>query len=791
MKKLFGTIYFLVLITVINAQQSTFSIKGKIIDSESKQPIAGATICINKTCTTSQATGDFLMPTKYEKGSYNLTITSIGFIKKIENIALNQNAIIEVFLTKAEEKLLENLEVTSIRANSSSPFTKTNLNKEEIALQNQGQDIPFVLNQTPNAVINSDAGNGVGYTGIRIRGVDATRINVTVNGIPFNDAESQGTFFVNMPDMLSSTNSMQIQRGVGTSSNGTGAFGATINLSTNELNKTAGAEINNSIGSFNTFKHTLKANSGLIDNKFLIDARLSQITSDGYIDRASSKLQAFALSATYLMKKSSLKFNIFSGKEKTYQAWNGIDEQTLLSNRTFNPSGTNKPGTPYHNETDNYNQTHYQLFYNTTLNDYWQMNITTFLTRGFGYYENYLSNRNYSSFGISSTINGDLVRQLWLDNHFYGNLFSLQHKKNNTTLTIGGSWSNYNGKHFGRIIWSDKGGFAPNHTFYDLKANKWERSLYTKIQQNLKSGLTLYADVQYRFVEHDMPGFRNNTNLFVNRKFNFINPKMGLNYEKNNSKTYLSYAMASKEPNRDDFEAELNNQPKAEHLHNFELGFETKTKKYGFSVNSYAMLYKDQLIPTGKINDVGAYTRVNVDRSYRIGLEFQTWYKINNWISLTADLALSQNRIKSFIQFTDEYDVNWNYLGQKQDTFNNSTIAFSPSIVSSQQLKFDFTKYLSLTLIGKYVGKQYLDNTNNENRILNDFFTLDTRVVYQLQNKLFKQTTLIVTVNNLFNRLYTPNGYTFGAYNNGVLNNYNYFFPAATTNFLFSCNIGL
>ncbi|HEX7844696.1 MAG TPA: TonB-dependent receptor, partial [Chitinophagaceae bacterium] len=479
---------------------------------------------------------------------------------------------------------LSPVEVKAIRAGENAPFTKTNLGKKEIAKFNLGQDIPFLLNQTPSVVINSDAGNGIGYTGIRIRGTDATRINMTINGIPYNDAESQGLFFVNLPDFASSVNSIQVQRGVGTSSNGAGAFGATMNFSTNEVNKTAYAEINNSYGSFNTWKNTVKAGSGLLNDRFTVDLRLSNITSDGFIDRASTDLKSFYFSTAFLGKNNSLRFNIISGKEKTYQAWNGISEADLLAgNRTVNYAGTEKPGDPYDNEVDNYKQDHYQLFFQQLINPRLSFNTAFFLTKGKGYYEQYKADEEYAKYGLPNTGNSDFVRQLWLDNDFYGNIFSLQHKTDKAQTTLGGAVTVYKGNHIGKIIWASNGMPTPTHRWYDHNATKKDLNVYLKEQYQLNDRWSLFGDVQYRHVSYDIDGFRDNPSVVVNNDFNFFNPKAGVSYNRNGWKGYFSYGMANKEPNRDDFEAGATQQPKPEKLHDFEASIERSNSSCNWS----------------------------------------------------------------------------------------------------------------------------------------------------------------------------------------------------------------
>jgi iron complex outermembrane recepter protein len=716
--------------------------------------------------------------------------------------------------------LLSPVEVKAIRAGEKAPFTKTNLSKKEIQKNNLGQDIPFILNQTPSVVVNSDAGNGVGYTGLRIRGTDATRINFTLNGIPYNDAESQGTFLVNLPDFASSVNSIQIQRGVGTSSNGTGAFGATVSLSTNEIHRKPYAEINNSFGSFNTWKNTVKAGTGLIDNHYTIDARLSQITSNGFIDRGSSNLQAFYLSGAYINDKSSLRLNIFSGKEKTYQAWNGIPEAKLkgseadLLTHYYNnlgslyftqadsvnlfSSGKRTFNLPlYKNETDNYRQTHYQLFFNHAVNDNWNFNTAAFLTRGLGYYENYKVQERFSKYGLPDIVftdttikRTDLVRQKWLDNYFYGQILAVQYKKEKHDLTIGGGWTIYDGVHHGDITWA-KFGFDNGYRYYDNDALKSDINIYAKWQFEFSKYWNLFADMQYRNVRHKMNGFEDNPSLSINRKFDFLNPKAGVRFSKNGWQSYFSYAVANKEPNRDDFEVGLSNQPKKETLHDFEAGIEKRTAKFYAGATLYYMLYKDQLVLTGMINDVGAYTRTNVANSYRAGIELQGGYIFNDWLNAAANVALSRNKIKSFTYFLDDYDANFDWVGQQTTIYKNTDIAFSPSVVGGATINILPVKNLEISLLSKYVGKQYLDNTQSEAKKLDGFYTQDARLIFTIKNKLFNEWNIIGQVNNLFNKKYEPNGYTWGYIYDGTVVNENFYFPMAGTNFMLGVNIRL
>jgi iron complex outermembrane receptor protein len=686
---------------------------------------------------------------------------------------------------------LQPVEVLAIRATDKTPVAKTNLVKKEIQKQNIGQDLPFILNQTPSVVVNADAGNGIGYTGIRIRGTDAARVNVTLNGIPYNDAESQGTFLVNIPDIASSAGSIQVQRGVGTSTNGAGAFGGSINVSTNEVVTKKGLEFNNTAGSFHSFKNTLLFNTGIMGKHFTFDGRLSNIRSDGYIDRASSRLQSFYTSTAYVAAKNSLRLNIFSGKEKTYQAWNGIDENTLKTNRTFNSAGTEKSGDPYSNETDNYTQTHYQLFYNHKFNPYWKANVALFLTKGKGYYEQYKAQASLSDYGLPDYNNGgnlvsetDLIRRLWLDNDFYGSIFSLQYNRSQRQVIIGGGLNQYDGNHFGEIIWARETASVPaNYRYYNLTANKKDYSAYAKWTEQLTKHLQTFVDLQVRKVNYTINGFKYNPSLIVDQDYTFFNPKAGLTYSWNKMQAYVSYGRAAKEPNRDDFESNSADMAKPEKLDDFEAGLENKTTSSSWGINLYYMNYKDQLVLTGKINDVGAYTRTNIPKSYRAGLELQGSTVFSKWLSAAATLTLSENKVKNFTEYIDDYDNG----GQQTKFYKNPDIAFSPSVISSYTINITPIEKTEINLVGKYVGRQFLDNTSQKSRSLDDFYVQDIRLNYT-----WKQHALVFfQVNNLFSKKYEPNGYTFSYVYGGEQTTENYYFPMAPINWVLGVNIKL
>jgi iron complex outermembrane receptor protein len=795
MKHFLGTIAAFCITLIAHAQ---YIIKGHVYNEQTKQPIEAATVSLEKdgvaiTAQTTAADGSYEFRSLKRKGTYQVIFEHVSMQKRAMEVEVADNVTNTDVSLQQQSYFLEPLEVKSLRASEKAPFTKTNISKRDIEKNNLGQDLPFLLNQTPGVVINSDAGNGVGYTGIRIRGSDATRINMTINGIPYNDPESQGTFLVDLPDIASSVSSIQIQRGVGTSSNGAGTFGASLNLSTNEFNEKPYGEFNNSYGSFNTWKNTVKAGSGLINDHFTVDARLSRISSDGYIDRASTNLKSFYFSTAYINKKSTVRLNVFSGTEKTYQAWYGVMPGMLHTNRTYNSAGTAKPGDPYENETDNYQQDHYQLFFNHSFTQNLSFNTAVFLVNGSGYYEQYKAGAKFTSYGLTNpVINGtaitktNLVRQLWLDNSFYGQIFSLQYKKNKDELTLGGGWNKYDGDHFGKVIWAQTS-IPKDHKFYDNDATKTDNNIYAKWQHSISNRWLLYTDLQYRNVDYRINGFRNNPAVKVDRNFNFINPKAGITYADNGLQAYFSYALASKEPNRNDFEAGITQQPKPETLHDFELGIEKRRSNYSLSATAYYMLYKDQLILTGQINDVGAYTRVNVPNSYRAGVELQGSLHLASWINAAANVSLSRNKIKSLSEYLDDYDNG----GQVKVSHANTDISFSPSVVSGVTVNLIPVKNGEVSLLGKYVSRQYLDNTEDNIRSLNPFYVQDVRFTYTIKNKLFKEWNIIALANNVFNKKYEPNGYTFSYINRGSTTIENYYFPMAGINYMVGVNVKL
>jgi iron complex outermembrane receptor protein len=758
------------------------------MDSSSNEPIIGATVS-DKNGLVGLTDAEGVLKIKNRSILEMITISAIGYRSLTTAVSKNTPNIFKLSIRIA---VMDPIEIKTVRAGEKYPFTQSIIKKREIEKKNLGQDLPFLLDQIPGTVVNSDAGNGIGYTGIRIRGSDPTRVNITLNGIPYNDAESQGVFFVNIPDIVSSANSIQIQRGVGTSSNGTGAFGSTINILTNEVIPEAYGAINNSFGSFNSIKNTLKAGTGLINNRFTIDLRLSSIKSDGYIERASSDLKSFYVSAASIKEKSSLRFNLFSGKEKTYQAWYGIPEDKLQLNRRLNIAGTEKADTPYDNETDNYGQTHYQLFYNKKINSHFSINNSTYITDGSGYYEQYKEEQKYKSYGLAApTINGtviektDLIRQLWLKNRLIGNNVTVEYKKEKKEILIGVGTNRYEGNHFGKVIWANYM-IPKDHKWYDLDAKKTEQFVFGKWLQKINPKTNLFADLQLRTINYNINGFRGNPTLKINNNWTFLNPKFGFRKEMGKYNLFASYAMANKEPNRDDFEAGLSSIPKPESLHDIELGMEKKSDKKSLSVTAYYMRYRNQLVITGKINDVGAYTRTNIPNSYRLGIEMDGTYEVKKWLTISGNLAISENKILSYTDYYDDYDQ-----GVQVSVFYPKTkISFSPSVVGSSTVLAKIKSGFQASLISKYVGRQFLDNTSRVDRSLDPYFVQDLQINYQIKIKHLKTAELMFKLINIWNKDYEPNGYTYSYKYEGEIYRNNYYYPMATRNWMIGLNIG-
>lgn len=689
---------------------------------------------------------------------------------------------------------LDEVLVKSVRVDAKSPITHSNVSKKEITKRNLGQDIPILLNFLPSVVTTTDAGAGVGYTGIRVRGVSPQSTNITINGIPYNDAESLGTFWVNLGDFASSIESLQLQRGVGTSTNGSGAFGASINVLTDAIFKNPSGEISNSFGSFNTRKHTVKFSTGLINDHFEIAGRLSNISSDGYIDRASADLRSYFLQGAYVDENTLIKAIVFGGNEVTYQAWYGIDAETLADNRTFNFAGIyeNDDGNTqfYDNEVDNYSQDHYQLHWNQRYNNYWSTNVGLNYTYGRGFFEQFREDDEFSTYGFEElTVNGeiqnttDLIRRRWLDNDFYVINASANYKNNDLDMIFGGSLSHYDGDHFGEVIWAE---FASQSDirdrYYDGNSLKNDLSVFTKANYKLNDRISLYGDLQVRNVSYKTYGTTSDLVLFeVDKDFTFFNPKAGITYDLNNSDSfYFSYARANREPNRTDFES--NNDIEPEQLNDFELGWRHRKGNFSFNANAYYMLYNEQLVLSGRLDDVGNPIRTNSGESYRLGLELEAIIPVSSKLTIQPNMTISSNKNTETIVS----------LNGELENLGKTDISFSPDLVVANAIVYQPIENLQMSLLSKYVGDQYMGNTENPESKLDSFFVNDFNITYTLKtNSIFESVVFTGLVNNILNEEYVSNGY-FGSFDFEDSNSptgistgfFSGFYPQATTNFL-------
>jgi iron complex outermembrane receptor protein len=790
---------------------SQISIKGSVMDADDHTALNSATIKIqdNYKIVYSGIDGTFTI-SNLKKGKQVLEISYIGYESSKSEFMLSRDTSIAVMLKK-KTVLADEIEIKAVRADDKVPVTSVTMNNAQIEQRNMGQDITYLMSNTPSAVVTSDAGTGVGYTGIRIRGVDPTGINVTINGIPVNDAEESETFWVDLPDIASSIDNMQIQRGVGTSTNGAGAFGASLNIETTKLNEKPYATVSSSYGSFNTLKNTVSAGTGLIDNKWTFDCRLSKLNSDGFIDRAFSDLKSFYVSGAYYGKKSIFKLIIFSGKEKTYQAWNGVPEARLkndtagmrqmLTNgeitqeqyeamlasnsRTYNKY-------TYSNQTDNYQQDYYQLLYTYEINKSWNVNAALHFTHGEGYYQEYRTQDAFSDYGLNNVIiNGDtithtdLIRQLWLKNNFYGVTYSLNyddHKK--FQFTLGGAANQYIGAHFGNIVWAQFASSSiPDLKYYNDTATKNDANIFCKANYQLTKKISVYGDIQYRNIYYSFLGFNDqlqNEKQSVN--INFINPKAGLMYKLNSSNTfYASYAIGNKEPDRNDFvQSTPASRPKPENLQNVEAGYTHNERTWMAAVNYYYMYYHNQLVLTGQLNDVGDYNRTNIDKSYRSGIEIEAGVKLVKQLNIAGNITLSENKILNFNEYVD----NWDDGTQVMFAHAKTDIAFSPSIVAAAQIEYVPFKNAAFSWMAKYIGNQYLDNTSNSSRMLDAYFVNDLELSYTLKTKTIREIKFSFLINNILNELYESNGWTYSYLLSGKAYTDNYYFPQAGINFL-------
>ena len=667
---------------------------------------------------------------------------------------------------------LDEVLVKAVRVQPNAPITHSNLTKKDIRKRNLGQDIPVLLNYLPSVVSSSDAGTGIGYTYLRVRGSDATRVNVTINGIPYNDAESQGTFWVNLGDFASSVESLQLQRGVGTSTNGSGAFGASLNILTDGISENAGGEIANSFGSFGTRKHSIKFTTGLLNDHFEFAGRLSKIYSDGYVDRAFTDLKSYYLQGNYVDKNTIVKAIAFGGKEKTYQAWYGLSKDQLEEDRTQNPY-------TYDNETDNYWQDHYQLHWIETLNANWSTNIGLNYTRGKGYFEQFKDGRSAADYNNLINEDSDVVVRRWLDNHFYVANANVTYKKNSLELITGISYSDYTNDHYGEIIWGSDLASETNirDRYYLSISDKSDFSIFSKATFRMSEKLQAFLDIQGRFVNYTTTGLTSDrAPIDIDERFDFFNPKLGFTYTLNpGNSLYVSYARANKEPNRNDFESNAVD-VQHEELNDFELGWRHESDRLRLNANVYYMQYNNQLVLSGALDNVGEYLRENVDKSYSLGLELDASIILTEQLSLVSNFALSKNKIQ---------DLTINRDGAVQN-LNDTNIAFSPDLITTHALEYAPNTKFRAALIGKYVGEQYLSNTDTEASKLDSYFVTDFNFTYTLPvNNVFDSIVFTGMVNNLFDLEYVDRGFTYlDTWSGPTATEIQGYYPQATRNFL-------
>lgn len=774
---MFKSTFVAVIMLLATCSMAQVSLKGSVIDSKTKTGLAGATLKISERIFVTDAQGNFEI-SNLPPGEYDVEIKFLGYATRTMGVTLYQEELLQISLEETFT-LTDEVVVFATRANDKTPTTYTNVNQQAIQKQNFGQDMPFLLNWTPSLVTTSDAGAGIGYTGLRIRGSDATRINVTINGIPYNDSESQGTFWVNIPDIASSTQSVQIQRGVGTSTNGAGSFGGSVNVQTLSRQANPYAELMMGAGSFNSQRYTVKAGTGMINN-WSFDGRVSKITSDGYIDRASSDLTSYYLSGGYYGAKTIIKAIAFGGHEKTYQSWNGNDAATMKTNRTFNSAGAlydadwNVIGY-YDNEVDNYQQDHFQLHVTQLLNEHWNANVSLHFTDGRGYFEQYKQSKSFAELGLDDIVlsdttltYGDFIVRRWLDNQFYGGTFSVNYEKEKMGLSIGGAYNQYaNARHFGEIIW---GQYASNsqirQLYYDGESQKNDFNVYVKWNYAITRKINAFVDLQYRNVTYKTAGIDDDRSAYsFTDDLKFFNPKIGMSYALTEKDVlYGSFAVANREPNRTDY-LDGDKKPKPERLDNIEAGWRRSTERYSLEVNYYWMNYTNQLVLTGELDNVGNPIRANVGKSYRTGMEISGVVKLTDQLTWHGNVTRSVNKNKDYV--VDEADLS---------NTKNTSIILSPNWIAGSQFSWNAFKNFEASLLTKFVGAQYLDNTENDDLMLDSYFINDIRLSYSLPLKGAQAFQISMLVNNVFDVAYSSNGYSY----DGVP----YYYPQAGINFM-------
>jgi iron complex outermembrane recepter protein len=755
-------------------------VEGFVRDRQSGEPIAGVQVLLGNSyrSTFTDAQGRFHLQ-KMVPGEYTLKITHVAYDAYEGKVIVADVPVLLEITMEPSIHLSEAFVVTAVRAEERSSGAATTIRKEELRQANLGQDIPYLLSTMPSTVITSDAGMGIGYTGIRIRGVDQNRINVTINGIPLNDPESHAVYWVDLPDFASSIEDIQIQRGVGTSTNGAGAFGGSVNILTEKLNQKPHASMNHTFGSFNTMKNSLNFGTGMINQHYVFDGRISRIVSDGYIDRASSDLLSAYFAGGYYGKRTILKGIISTGKEVTYQAWGGVAPEVLDTNRTWNPQGLYFDGEgnlkAYDNQVDDYLQTHYQLHVTHQINKMWSANGALHLTTGTGYYESYKSNRKLVSYGLPIQIAGgdtitrtDMIQRKWLDNRFYGATASLVRTCSGGTVIMGGAINRYDGDHFGTMVWLQHASGVPkDFEWYRGDGSKLDGNIYIKMSRQLTSKLTVFGDIQYRHIDYTITGTDDDLrDIGQHHRYGFWNPKAGATLMHNDRhESWLTGGIANREPNRSNFtdagaEGKV---PQAERLFNLEAGHQFKQNRFSATVNFYWMYYHDQLVMTGEINDVGSPVMTNVARSYRAGIELIAGARLTKWLEWEANVTISSNKILDFTTYVDDFDTTI----QRVEHLGKTDIAFSPALIGNHILRFKPLPHASIALVSQYVGKQYLDNTASAERMLDSWFLTHIQFQYEMKVKGINSLRFNLMCNNIFDAQYISNGWVYRYYYGG------------------------
>lgn len=806
------------LFTFVAIQGIAQSLTGKVHD-ENNQPLPGVNVSILNSFmgTSTNVNGDYSL--KLQPGKYLVKFSFIGYKDQTKEFQISSRDVSMDIRLERNALMTEDVIVEATRINKRTPGSFEDLGGDELEQNRLVQDIPYMIQLTPSVVATSETGTGVGYTSFRIRGSDPTRINVTIDGIPYNDAESQGTYWVNMPDFGNSVSSVQIQRGVGTSTNGAGAFGGTMNFKTKALSNKAYAEMDAFGGSYNTMKASVKAGTGLINDHFSMDARYSRVLSDGYVDRAFVDHEAFQFSAAYRSEKDLLKASFIRGKQRTGITWWGNPEDSLASNPTFNPAGLyldeNGNLQAYEGQTDNYIQNHYHLHYTHMFTDHLNVNASVHYTQGSGYYEQYkdvdyenmygwgdMTDMSYATYGLPNPVVGgdtltttDLIRRKWMANDFYGGIFSANYKNGRWNASLGGGWNRYDGDHYGRLVWMrNAGGTELDHQYYLNTGVKDDANVYAKVNYAVTEDLNVYGDVQYRHINYDLTGTDDDLmpdgsprDLTQEHQFDFVNPKAGVFYEiSDNMNAYASFAMGHREPTRTHFKDATGDPlkiPKAESMLDYELGYRFQISQLALGVNFYYMDYTDQLVPTGEKNSVGYDIMTNVEDSYRTGVELMGAVRLSKWMDWNVNMTLSQNKIRNFTYWASYYDDAWNETYESR-TLDETDIAYSPSVVGASRLTVHPIESLDLSIVTKYVGEQYFDNLSSENRKLDAYLVNNLELSYSFSTKQISEIALRFQVNNVLNQMYSNNAYGGVWYEQGVEKTWAYYFPQAGIHFM-------